>query len=755
MRDRTTLAGGCALLLPLVVGGGSHGCGVRRCPAGCRPCYITWKLQKCCDVCSPAALEGYADLFAQPSPAVPLQWTYRDGRLVNLPVSLLVEGDIIALRPGAAAPAELRGVQEAEHVMLSRNDVFSRLSAPPCPPGSSRPRPRNLLRPQLFRVIRTPAVDSIQRCLELGQRRPVTVLDNERYASPAGEGRGATCAGGAAGAELSSVFFQCPRCGTVACHSSAVTGDEDEEEPSGPGNPLLPLKDHIFLGLVSSQYQARPDMVRLISSCERACIRFVYFSKEEEVRSKVFAERMGLETGWNCHISLQSDCFPQDTESLEDPGREECGEQGCGDSLLDEDVRQVDREAGRALDSEGACLITDLNRAKLPKGMQNIRPHLENVDNVPLLVPLFTDCTRQTMCEMVQVMQEYGEVVCCLGSSQNINNNAVFLQSDVSIALEPLLPSSYWTAAGPPATQLPCGHLAHSSPAQLSSALCGLPCTIHLGPQENTTIIRLIKQSRHMTAGIRKCFLLLLQCQLSLVLLQILACACQLPPPLSTSDVLALSCLYSPLISISLICRPTDGSIMKVPTGKNALFLPKKTQRFFMLYFLVKFGPTVSVCLTCFGLMLHGFCLRINVADPLRCHLAAVLTNSTDSFPDWFGEQSDGLTLAQNITAFFVLLYAMSTSVSHVHHCAPVWKKSPFNNSYWCAALTVVSVIHVSAAVGFHVLGRDLTAHERRLEGLMASGSTLATPSDLHQRGSQASRDQNESEISGTTEAAV
>lgn len=31
--------------------------------------------------------------------------------------------------------------------------------------------------------------------------------------------------GGTAGAELRSVFFQCPRCGTVAPHSSAVTGE--------------------------------------------------------------------------------------------------------------------------------------------------------------------------------------------------------------------------------------------------------------------------------------------------------------------------------------------------------------------------------------------------------------------------------------------------------------------------------------------------------------------------------------------------
>lgn len=32
----------------------------------------------------------------------------------------------------------------------------------------------------------------------------------------------------------------------------------------------------------------------------------VYFVKENELRSRVFAERLGLECGWNCHISLKS-----------------------------------------------------------------------------------------------------------------------------------------------------------------------------------------------------------------------------------------------------------------------------------------------------------------------------------------------------------------------------------------------------------------------------------------------------------------
>ncbi|XP_066546024.1 transmembrane protein 94-like [Amia ocellicauda] len=996
-------------------------------------------------------MESYVSLFSPCSDAVSLQWTYRDGRLVNLPVSLLVEGDIIALRPGTAAPTALRGIQEEEHVVLSRGDVFSHLSSPPSPLDSDRPRPHSLLHPQLFRVTKTPAIETVQQCLELGQWRPVTVLDNERFTAQRLLERGLTplllvrataqpdsyyspcpahhsysftrvlllmvnlaryflgahsvgpwpvpllqlpvngvlpllplafpllwqqacvhgevqvlshlgapvqgwrekcrriwrhCVGLLCGKALAlsyttsllhslgSVTVLCcvdkqgilswptpspekilffsrpsglggdskrstrdpeettplpdsgppgrsvlevlslssdrqtdawvqfddsrwqrhtsslrplglgallalcnpqaaarvwcladhlthasllrgrPRCQPVCppwglCELSRIlgfrpsaqepfqqqmslatytlpsvpcaqnnspwqpqpmamkslplshiislvvhnsnsgdaqlfsygsadtilatcvefwdgsdlhpltdadrkkvldfylrscmaghclalsfkpllqtldlqmddqcvemphglsppTGGESEGSPPDREEPLPTLQQQIFLGLVSSQYQARPDVVRLIAGLDSTCIRFVYFSLEEEVKSKLFAEKMGLETGWNCHISLQSDCFPLDPESLKEA--EELGDKREGGelleipeaSLLGQDGMRGEKTIFSTLDSEGGCLLEDLNRAKLPKGIENVRPHLENIDNVPLLVPLFTDCTAQTMCEMVQVMQEYGEVVCCLGSSQNINNNTVFLQSDISIALEPLFPSSSWTNPNKSTPQLyttpPLPGSSPLSPTQLSSAICGLPCTIHLGSQENTTIIRLIKQ--------------------------FLACLCQLPPPLGTGDVLCLSCVHFPLLSLSLLGKPVDSGVMKVPTGKNLRFLPKKTQQLFVVYFLVKFGLTVCTYLACFGLMLHEFCLKIHQESEALCHLTVLLAGSSvnSTGPDWFGEHADGLALAQKTIAFFILLNAMCTSVSHVHRSNPLWRQSPHSNQLW------------------------------------------------------------------------
>lgn len=43
----------------------------------------------------------------------------------------------------------------------------------------------------------------------------------------------------------------------------------------------------------------------------------------------------------------------------------------------------------------------DVN-AKLPHGVEEVKKHLQEVDNVPLLVSLYTDATKRTTAEMVR-----------------------------------------------------------------------------------------------------------------------------------------------------------------------------------------------------------------------------------------------------------------------------------------------------------------------------------------------------------------
>ncbi|XP_040885339.1 transmembrane protein 94-like [Toxotes jaculatrix] len=378
------------------------------------------------------------------------------------------------------------------------------------------------------------------------------------------------------------------------------------------------LSGQIFMGMVSSQFQARLDTVRLIDALVTACIRFVYFSMEDELRSK----------------------------------------------------------------------------AKLPRGIHQVRPHLKNIDNVPLLVPLFTDCTPDTMCEMMKIMQENREVTCCLGSSANFCNSRLFLQSDISIALDPLYPSQCsWETFGYATGGGFNGDAEGLSPLRLSGQLNSLGCSVTFHQGESVSMVKLIEQARHTTYGIRKCFLFLLQCQLSLVIIQFLACLAQLPPPMNTTDILWLSCFSCPLLSVSLLGKPPDTSVMAVATGKNLDFIPRKTQNYFLGCFLLKFALTVCAYLLAFGFTLQEVCLsrgNNTLADntTITCHI--LTASSSDEAPQWFSELSNGLLLTQKVMAGFLVLHTVVISLSYVHRSQPLWRKSPFSNTWWCLTVPVV-----------------------------------------------------------------
>ncbi|XP_046888146.1 transmembrane protein 94 isoform X4 [Hypomesus transpacificus] len=475
------------------------------------------------------------------------------------------------------------------------------------------------------------------------------------------------------------------------------------------------LSGQIFMGMVSSQYQARLDTVRLIDALVTACIRFVYFSMEDELRSKVFAEKMGLETGWNCHISLTPngdspyDAPASPSQSLHDDLNQDSRDEAEGLLLQEEEGHSA---SFQPTDSDVPSFLEDCNRAKLPRGIHQVRPHLNNIDNVPLLVPLFTDCTPETMCEMTKIMQENREVTCCLGSSANFRNSCLFLQSDISIALDPLYPSRCsWETFGYASGGGFCGEVEGLTPLGLSGQLNTLGCSVSFHQGESVSMVKLIEQARHTSYGIRKCFLFLLQCQLSLVVIQFLACLAQLPPPMNITDILWLSCFSCPLLSVSLLGKPPDSAVMTVATGKNLEAIPRKTQNFFLLCFLLRYGLTVCAYLLGFGFTLNQVCLHANnltLADNTTVSCFHLLTaSSAADAPHWFEELSNGLLLSQKVMAGFLVLHTVFISLSYVHRSQPLWRKSPFSNTWWCLTVPVVLLGQLVQATVDYQLWRD------------------------------------------------
>jgi len=138
--------------------------------------------------------------------------------------------------------------------------------------------------------------------------------------------------------------------------------------------------------------------------------------------------------------------------------------------------------------------------AQLPHGIASIRRHIKEVDNVPLLVSLFSDCTPANAKEMIKVQQENDEIVCCVGCSTCADNPPLFAQANVSIAVDP----SSSDSAGIENNRME----EMVSSFEAFTKLLSFPCAFHFtsGPTSEHTfqfIFHLIKEARHMTSNFK------------------------------------------------------------------------------------------------------------------------------------------------------------------------------------------------------------------------------------------------------------
>lgn len=139
------------------------------------------------------------------------------------------------------------------------------------------------------------------------------------------------------------------------------------------GASLWPyMRNQVFLGMAASSVPIKTEVADFREELVNAGIRFVYFSPRNMRRSKSVAEKLGIQFDWNCAISLRD----LDGQEEHDPHRDIS-------TYGDWDVH-----------------------AKLPHGVDAIREHLRsNVDNVPLLVSLYTDSTPAKVNSMIEIFQ--------------------------------------------------------------------------------------------------------------------------------------------------------------------------------------------------------------------------------------------------------------------------------------------------------------------------------------------------------------
>ncbi|KRX27781.1 Uncharacterized protein T07_8611 [Trichinella nelsoni] len=584
--------------------------------------------------------------------------------------------------------------------------------------------------------------------------------------------------------ELKTMESYCSKCSDAATSTCSLDTLLQSALVSSPQSKDVFFKDHVFLGMVAFQYQAKPDVVRLIERLDKMCIRFIHFSKENEFRSRVFAEKMGLETGWNCHISLEDSengasstqqrrignvvkrkcCeFSTTAQSLIFTSEPDVSKLrleadvlnfSCKVSLADADLH-VDRapladetEQTPLLDSNSnlssrefkikscstlsrsvsadsltsCCMETDpsgmygdssdfliSNQAQLPKGIDNIRPHLSSVDNVPLLVPLFTDCVEAATNEMLRIMQENDECVCVVGSSLNVDNAELFCTADVAVSVEPDLPvgccadqeqtsglsSGSVSGSTSGLASLKTRHQSATcySCVQLAHRINSLPCAFSVHSLDKGFLTNAFATSMPMLRRFRVAFYFLLSCSLLLSFVQLASLAAVQWTPFAPDMLLWLLCLALPVLSASL-AMPTPERT--AASGSDSPLVHKRRSNrkeivTFFTQFSVKFLPS-------------GFGVLLLFVLTTRFLQSTSTANTSDH---WQQTSSDGhvrllppqLLLAQNYCSWFFLLYMIGVSASHVHCYELMMNKPPTRNRNWlfaCLALQLVQSFYCS-----------------------------------------------------------
>lgn len=219
------------------------------------------------------------------------------------------------------------------------------------------------------------------------------------------------------------------------------------------------------------------------------------------------------------------------------------------------------------------------------------------VDNVPLLVSMFTDSTTQTIEEMFQVFQDYDESVLCVGTTFRAANASLYAAADVAVSLSGL-------PGGRPLEPLP-----HASPAHLSAAdvafhegMANLACALTLpsGPAAVTHTLALVREARRCLANLYQvvAFSTVLSAKLGLVVLLAKVAPVPSAPFVSTATVLFVQGVTSVFVALPMLLSEVSPNELFQTPCKNKLSAKDRSENTtrFVLYFALRAVPTVLVC---------------------------------------------------------------------------------------------------------------------------------------------------------------
>lgn len=288
------------------------------------------------------------------------------------------------------------------------------------------------------------------------------------------------------------------------------------------------ISNHTFIGLLGLGSLRNENMCECIQDFGQAGIRFVYLSPRDERFVKDIGYRLDLETDWNSCILL-SDTTQNNILASDYPS-----------------YKSIKAPKGH-----------------LPIGIENIRTHLLQVDDIPLRISLFAECKIRHIQQMLDIYQEAGDVVCYWGSQLCGRDLPLYMHSHIGIAGDPLpggsnnpLIDGSWNILG--------------LVSSLHGSLCNSIAMKH--GKSPYVITQMIRDARSFQHNVNSALLFYISSALCLTLVSVfIFMFFGWPMPVGIFGFLWLYMIVLPIQSGSLLCSQDDPGVMK--------WMPKKQNR--------------------------------------------------------------------------------------------------------------------------------------------------------------------------------
>ncbi|SOS78848.1 conserved Plasmodium membrane protein, unknown function [Plasmodium sp. gorilla clade G1] len=328
------------------------------------------------------------------------------------------------------------------------------------------------------------------------------------------------------------------------------------------------LSTTIFIGNSAVKLLTNNEIQTRINDFYDAGIRFVYFSKTDQINTRNVANLLGMETNWNTSISLSLNDKP---------------------SFKNRDGKVV-----------------------IPSGINNIKTHIKEVDDIPLRVSSYSGCNQFNTAEMIKILLENNEIITCVGNSLNCSNFELYNLCNYSISV--LLPFNTICkdCYGKKEKTNPFeNQSSKNNPLMLySSFINSFPCnliieknSLDLSQNVMELVYKLLKSSRIHKKNVSLMIFFFYFYYSYLSFLVFIISMFFLPPFISVVDYLLFILLIIPMLSICLLRNNNNSTIMNDIPDKviSKQFLTKK-----MIFFLIKWIPMLvfSIILSCYYLQL-------------------------------------------------------------------------------------------------------------------------------------------------------